>query len=345
MNKGLGLAGFGAFTLALVATVTPAAAQQSVADFYKGKSMEFIIGTSPGGTYDQWVRLMARHMPKYIPGNPNIVPKNMPGGGHIIATNHLYNVSPRDGTVLAMVSRNMPTQELLGHSSVKFKSAEFNWIGSPELTNRMCVSMANAKVKKADQLMTETLVVGGAGSGTAISTTPVLLTKLLGMKFNLVEGYNGGTAVFLGMERGEVDGICQTWAGIESSRPGWIAEKKLNVLFNMERTPIASLGAPSIHSFAKTDEQKAILSFYNSNAELGRPVMTTPGVPADRLAALRKAFDEMVKDKEFQEEAKKQGLDLQVMNWQEVSDVAKVIASTPKAIVDKTVELVGTLGE
>jgi tripartite-type tricarboxylate transporter receptor subunit TctC len=337
------LAGFGA--LAVAGFVTPATAADAVADFYRGKSMEIVIGTSSGGGYDQWARLFARHLPRFIPGNPTIVPKNMPGGGHIVATNYLYNVAPRDGTVLAMVSRNMPTQELLGNQAIKFKTADFNWVGSPESTYRVCVSMADAKVKTGADLLTTELTVGGAGAGTAISTTPVLLEKLLGMKFKMIEGYNGGTAVFLAMERHEVDGICQTWAGIESSRPGWLAEKKVNVLFNMERQPLAGVNAPSIHSFAKTDEQHAILTFYNSNAELGRPIMTTPGVPADRLAALRKAFQDTVKDKEFQEEAKKGGLDLQVMSGEQVAEVAQMIAHTPKAIVDKTIELVGTLGD
>ena len=341
--KYLGLA-----TIAVAASTAPASAQQSVADFYKGKTMEFIVGTSAGGNYDLFARLYARHLPRYLPGSPTIIVRNMPGGGHVIATNHLYNVSPRDGSVLAMVSRNMATQELLGLESIKFKMADFIWLGSPEKTNRICVAMPAAKVKKAADLFTTEITNGGAGAGTAISTTPVLLTKVLGMKFKVVEGYNGGTDVVLNMERGEVEGICQTLAGVEGTRPGWIKDGKFNVLFNLERTPIKGVpgvNAPSIFEFTKTEEQRQILAFYNSNAELGRPVMTTPGVPADRVAALRKAMNEVMKDPAFIEEAKKQALDVDTMTGEEVEAVAKTIAGTPKSVVDKTVEMVGKLGE
>ena len=318
---------------------------QDLASFYRGKTLEFLIGGSPGSVYDQWARLLGRHMGKQLPGNPSFVVRSMPGGGNLVATNFLYNNSPRDGTVVAMVSRDMPTQDALHASTVKFKSLEFGWLGSPELTNRVCVAGEKAHVKKTEDIFTTELVVGGTGAGSAVSTTPMLINQLLGAKFKLVEGYAGGPEVMLAMDRGEVEGICQTVSAIESTRPGWIAQGKLKVLFNMESTPVASFNAPSVHAIAKTDEQRQILSFYNSNVELGRPVLTTPGVPPERLAALRKAFDTMMKDAEFLDEAKRAGFAVHPLTGDQVTDVVKRIMSTPQSIIDKSVALVGKLGE
>ena len=317
----------------------------SLAEFYKGKTLEFLIGGSPGSVYDQWARLLGRHMGRHIPGSPGFIVRSMPGGGNLVATNYLYNNSPRDGTVIAMVSRDMPTQDVLRASTVKFKSLEFGWLGSPELTNRVCVAAERSKVKNAEDLTKYELVVGGTGAGSAVSTTPVLLNALLGAKLKLVEGYAGGPEVMLAMERGEVEGICQTVSAIESTRPGWIAQGKLRVLFNLEKDPLPGSGAPSVQSLMKTDEQRQIVSFYNSNVELGRPVLTTPGVPPERLEALRRAFDTMMKDPEFLDEAKRAGFAVHPLTGEAVSAVVNRIMSTPREIIDKTVTIVGKLGE
>jgi tripartite-type tricarboxylate transporter receptor subunit TctC len=337
------LPGVSALALALASWNAQA---QGVGDFYKGRTIELITGGTPGSVYDNWSRALGRYFTKYLPGNPNVIIRNMPGGGHITATNHIYNQSPRDGTVLGLVSRNMPIAELLGTPMVKFKSAEFNWIGSPELTNRVCMASSSSAVSKAEDLYTTELLTAGSGAGSAVSTTPVLLNKLLGMKFKLVEGYQGGPEIFLAMDRGEVNGLCQTLAAVESTVPGAIQKGRVKVLFNMESKPLPGLGAPSIYQFTKTEEQRQIIAFYNSNAELGRPLMTTPGVPKERLEALRQAFNTMMKDPEFIVEVKKStGSDVRPLTGEEVEAVARRIASTPKHIVDKTIELVGKLGE
>jgi tripartite-type tricarboxylate transporter receptor subunit TctC len=328
-----------------VAAAMPASAQQSVADFYRGKQLEFVTGGAAGNVYDVWVRLLGRHWGKQIPGNPTFLTKNMPGAGHLTATNHVYNQTPRDGTILAMNSRNMVTQDLLEVAAVKFKVTEFAWIGSPELTRRVCVAKAGAKVQKVEDLYNEELQVGGAGAGSAVSNTPVLLNKLLGLKLKLVEGYQTGPQIFLAMERGEVEGVCQTLAAVESTRPGWIKEGKLKILFNMEKDPLPGVNAPSIHSIAKTDEQRAIISFYNSNAELGRPINTTQGVPRERVEALRRSFDATMKDKDFLEDAQKSGVQVEPLTGEQVEAVVKRIMATPKTIVAKTIEIVGSLGE
>jgi tripartite-type tricarboxylate transporter receptor subunit TctC len=327
--------------LVLAAAVPGAVAAQSVADFYKGKQIEFIIGTSSGGSYDLWARLIGRHMGRHIPGKPSFLPKNMPGAGHIKATNYLFNVAPKDGSTIGTFSRNIPTRALLKHPAVKFKPEAFNWIGSPELTNRVCVAKKGAPVQKGEDLFARELIVGGAGAGTAVSTTPAVLRGVLDMKFRVVEGYKGASDVILAIERGEVQGICQTVSGINSSHPGWLKDGKLVVLFNLERKPIPEYKAPSIFSFAKTTEQRQILAFYSSNTELGRPIAAPPGVPADRLTALRRAFDATMKDPAFMAEANKQGFEINALTGEELTERVVELGNTPAAIVDRTEALLG----
>jgi len=257
--------------IAAAGWVAPAKAA-SVADFYKGKKISFIIGTSPGGTYDSWARLMARYWGSHIPGHPSFLAKNLPGAGGIKASNFLFNIAPKDGSVIATFSRNIPTRAILNHPAVKFDPVKFSWLGSPELTNRVCIAMATAKVKTATDLFKHQLLMGGAGAGTSVSTAPNLLRALLGMKFKLIEGYKGAVDVVLAMQRGEVEGICQTYTAFKVGHPGWVEKGKVNVLFNMEPTPIPGTNIPSIFKFIKGKDQRDILSFYSSNIELGRPV-------------------------------------------------------------------------
>lgn len=314
---------------------------QSVADFYKDKTITFIIGSSPGGNYDTWARMMSRHWGRHIPGNPNFVAQNMPGGGHIKAANHLYNLAPKDGTVVGTISRNIPTRAVLNHPAVKYDPVNFNWIGSPELSNRVCIAMAGGKVKTAKDLFENELLVGGAGAGTAVSTTPNLLRGLLGMKFKLIEGYSGATDVVLAMERGEVQGICQTYGAFLQSRPDWVKTGKAHVLFNLESEPIAGTKIPSVFQFATTQEQKTILAFYSSNMEIGRPTLAPPGLPKERVEALRRSFDATMKDPKLVEEARKQGLEVRPLTGEVIQKRIAGLAATPSDLVTKTEKLLG----
>ncbi len=253
-----------AIGLVIAALASPAGAE-SLAQFYKGKYIKFIIGSAPGGNYDTWARLLTRHMGKHIPGNPRFVPQNMPGGGHIKAANYLYNIAPKDGSVIGTFSRNMPTRAILNHPAVRFDPKKFNWLGSPEISNRVCIAMGTAKVKSGEDLFKHQLLVGGAGAGTAVSTTPNVLRALLGMKFKLIEGYANATDVVLAMERGEVEGICQTYGAFDVGHPGWIKSGKVRVLFNLEPNPIPGSNIPTVFKFIKTEQQKKILAFYSSN--------------------------------------------------------------------------------
>jgi tripartite-type tricarboxylate transporter receptor subunit TctC len=303
--------------------------------FYKDRQMRFIIATATGGDYDTWARAISRHMGDHIPGKPTIVPQNMPGGGGITAANYMFNVAPKDGSMIAMIGRNLPNQAVLKLETVKFDPAKFNWIGSPEYVNRVCVAMDTAPVKTAADLLTRELIVGGAGAGTAVSTVPTLLRKLLGLRFNVIEGYGSSTAVILAMEKGEVQGICQTINSLRNSRPGWIESGKMKILFNVEHDPVPELGVPSVYTFVKTEEQKQILDFYSSSVELGRPIVAPPGTPADRIAILRRGFDATMKDPVFLQEASKIGIDINARSGEQLTAIIADLVKTPLSVTEK----------
>jgi tripartite-type tricarboxylate transporter receptor subunit TctC len=329
-----------ALALAALLTCAQGAAGQSVEDFYRGKQVRFVIASDTGGDYDQWARMLARHLGKHLPGKPNFVPVNMPGGGMLTATNYLFNVAEKDGSVIGMIGRNLPNQALLKHASVRFDPLKFNWIGSPELTNRVCVAKEGVPVQKAEDLFQRELIVGGSGAGTAVSTTPVILARLLGMKFKLVDGYPGGQAVLLAMERGEVQGICQSYTSLRGSKPEWFTGGRVKVLFNLERTPLPDAKAPTIYEFVKDEDARRILSLYNSSVEIGRPILAPPGVPADRVEALRRAFDATMKDPELKAEAEKLGLDINALTGEQLSEIITDLMNTPSDIVEKMQALV-----
>jgi tripartite-type tricarboxylate transporter receptor subunit TctC len=322
----------------LTALCAPAAAD-AIEDFYRGKQVKFIISSATGGDYDQWSRMIARFLGKHIPGNPIIVPQNMPGAGQITATNHLFNTAAQDGTVIGMIGRNLPNDALMKKEGVRFDPLKFNWLGSPELTNRVCAVVDTAPVKKAEDLFQNEVLVGGAGSGTALSTTPVLLQRLLGMKFKLIEGYGNSQAVLLAIERGEVQGICQTYSSLRSSRPEWFSSGKLKVLFNTERHPLEGLNAPTVFDFVKNEDQRKVLSLYTSSVELGRPIVAPPNVPKERVEALRKAVADTLKDPELLEESKKAGMEMTYVSGPEIASLIADLMSTSPEIVDKMKEL------
>ena len=328
-----------AATAALLMAFNSSAWADPVADFYRGKQVRFIISSATGGDYDQWSRMIVRFLSKHMPGNPTFIPQNMPGGGQIIATNHLFNAAAQDGTVIGMIGRNLPNDALLKKEGVRFDPLKFNWLGSPELTNRVCVAMEGAPAQKAQDLFQHELLVGGAGAGTALSTTPVLLQRLLGMKFRLVEGYGSSSGVLLALERGEVQGICQTYSSLRGSKPDWFASGKLKVLFNTERHPIPGVNAPSVFDFVKTEEQRKVLALYTSSVEFGRPIVAPPNVPKERVAALRKALADTLKDPELLDEAKKQGMEMTYVSGEELEKLIADLMSTSPEIVDKMREM------
>jgi len=329
-------------TLALIAcccmAATPLSAQ-SLADFYKGKQIRMVVGTEAGQDYDTWARLVARHMRQYLPGNPVFVVENMPGAGSLIAANHLYNKAAQDGTTLGMVSRNIPNYALMRQPNANYDPLRFNWIGSPEITHRGCYARADAGIKSPEDLFVRELVVGGDGAGTALTETPLLLKNLLGMKFKVIDGYKGATAVILAMERGELEGICQTTSAFQGTAQHLLDDGTFRILFTTEREPVPELKVPTVFAYAKTDEQRMILDIHAASLELGRPILAPPNVPADRVAALRRAFDAAMQDRALLEEARQMKLTVEARSGEAIAAAISTVAELPAELTAKAARM------
>jgi tripartite-type tricarboxylate transporter receptor subunit TctC len=318
-----------------LAALTARAPAQAPDQFYKGKQIRLIVGTAAGQDYDSWARLIARHLPRFLPGNPAVIVENMPGAGHILATNYLFNLAPRDGTAIGMVSRNMTEAAVMHLPNVRFEPARFNWIGSPELNHRVLFVNVASGFDKVSDLFERELIVGTPGGAQGVSAAPILLKNLMHMRLKIIQGYHSPGDVILAMGRREVDGVVQTLGAPDGARRQWIESGQMRVMFNMEHERLAGLDAPTIFEFARTEEERQVLAFFSSSMELGRPLMAPPGVPAARVAQLRAAFDAVVKDPAFLQEAAAMGFEVTPQSGDEIAARVAAAIATPKAIVDE----------
>jgi tripartite-type tricarboxylate transporter receptor subunit TctC len=328
MNKAAALA------LGLLALALPARAQ-TADTFYKGKQIRFIVGTAAGQDYDSWSRLIGRHMTRFIPGNPTFVVENMPGAGHILATNYLFNLAPRDGTVIGMVSRNITEAYMMKLPNVRFDPGKFNWIGSPELNHRVLFVNAASGFDKVADLYQRELIIGAPGGAQGVTAAPILLKNLLHMRLKIIQGYHSPGDVILAMARREVDGIVQSVGAPEGARRQWIESGQLRVLFSMEHERVAGLDAPTIFEFINTEQQRQVLAFFSSSMELGRPLMAPPGVPPERVARLRAAFDATMKDTAFLQEAAAMGFEVMPQDGEQIAAGVADVMATPRNIIDE----------
>jgi len=312
---------------------------QSPADFYKGKQLRLIVGTEAGQDYDTWARLLARHMRQYIPGNPAIVVENMPGAGSLIGTNYLYNKAPQDGSALGLVSRNIPNYAIMRQPNANYDPLKFNWIGSPEITHRGCYARSDTGIKAPEDLFARERVVVGDGAGTALTETPALMRNLLGMKFKVIDGYKGATGVILAMERGELEGICQTTTAFAGTAQRLLDDGTFRILFTTEREPVPELKVPTVFAYAKTEEQRQILQVHASSLELGRPFLAPPNVPSERVAALRQAFDATMKDPSFLAEAKQMNLQVEARTGEAIAAAIRSVAALPPELIAKAAQM------
>ena len=325
-------------TLALVAPAFfQAAAADPVEDFYKGKNLEMVVPTSPGGDYDIRGRLVARHIGRFIPGNPNIVARNMPGGLGVAAANYLARVAPRDGTVLHAIFQNMPVLQAIGAQGVEFDVRRFGWIGNTTNSPNVINSWHTTGIKTIQDVMTRELVVGAPGAASTSYIYPAALNALVGTKFKIVAGYPGGNDVNLAMEKGEVGGRgSNSWASWKSGHPHWLAEKKVTILvqIGLQRAPDLP-DVPLMLELAKNDEDRQVLTFMSADMGISRAFVTTYDVPAARLDALRNAFDKMIRDPDFMAEADKMKMDISPSNGLEAQKVAESMLSTPPNILQR----------
>jgi tripartite-type tricarboxylate transporter receptor subunit TctC len=317
---------------------SPASAQPSVESFYKDKRVRMLVGYGVGTGNDLYLRLLARHIGKYIPGRPTMVPENMPGAGGIVMFNYLYNVAPRDGTVIAHPSRSLVTEPLYGNAQARYDALKFGWLGSINRDVATCITWSKSGIASIEDAKRREVAVGSTGASAESNYFPKLLNAVLGTRFKTVLGYPDSGAVGIAMERGELDGYCSfTWAAIKSARPNWLENKQINVILQLSMSKHPELpDVPLVADLARDEASRQIFTLAFGAQKMGRPVATTPGVPSERLAALRQAFDATMRDRDFQEDAKRNGLEAEgSITGAEVDTVLRDIYATPKSIVQR----------
>jgi tripartite-type tricarboxylate transporter receptor subunit TctC len=323
--------------LALSGLASSTVAADPIEDFYRGKSISMIIATAPGGDYDLRARLVARHIGRHIPGNPTVVPRNMPGGVGIQAMNYMANVAPKDGTTIHAIMQNMSTHQALGGTGVEFDTRKFFWIGNTTDTPNVINSWHTTDIRTIQDVMKRELVVGAPGQATNSVYYPKALNELVGTKFKIVSGYPGGNAVNLAMERGEVGGRgSNSWASWKATKPDWLRDKKIFMLVQiaLKRDPELA-DVPTMIELAKSDQDKAVMTFLSADVPIARSYVTNPGVPAERVQALRRAFDATMKDPQLLAEAAKLHMDLRPTTGEESQRYADLIANTPANVLAK----------
>jgi tripartite-type tricarboxylate transporter receptor subunit TctC len=335
-------------TMALVALVSigsaltaPPAAAQSVADFYRGRQITFMVGSSPGGGYDAIARLVARHLVNHIPGNPGAIVQNTPGGGSLTMTNRIYRVAPQDGTVVGLVQRGVLLAQLTKQPNVQFEVSKLHWIGSVSPETSLVVAWNTAPVKTAQDLFSQQLIVGGTGATSDLEASARLLNATIGTKFKIVSGYPGQGDVSLAMERGEIQGTADwSWSEIKARHADYLEGKKITLLLQNALHKAPDLpDVPLTMDFIKDDTDRKVAQLYLGLKEVARPILAAPGVPADRLAALRTAFMMLKDDADFKADAEKTGIEVDPTPAEKIDEYVKLAASASPEVVRRLSEI------
>ena len=303
---------------------------------YRWNSLTIITSTGAGGTYDLIARLVARYMPKYLPGNPTAIVQNMPGGGNVLATNFMYTIAPKDGTTIATVHNAMPVHQMLGGQGVRFDAGQFEWLGSTGPENEVILVWHTTGIRTFEELQKREVILGGTGAGSGIVIIPRLMNALLGTKFKIVTGYKSSEDINIALQRGEVEARAFSLSSITAQRGDWLRDKKITIL--------AQVGAKRAHEIpdvplalelAKSEEDRQVFKLVSASQGLGRPFVAPPGVPADRLAILRTALAATFKDKAFLADAEKLQLDIDAMSANEVTQLIRETVNAPANVIAK----------
>jgi tripartite-type tricarboxylate transporter receptor subunit TctC len=310
---------------------------QEAADFYRGKPIDLDIGYSVGGGYDLYARLIARRLGGHIPGNPTVVPKNVEGAGSLRLANYLYSAAPSDGTVIGAISRGAAFDPLLDERGASFDGSKFSWIGSANNEVSVCVASASSGIAKFEDLFIRPLTIGSTGAADDTYQFPALVNAVLGTKFKIVTGYPGGNDLTLALERGEVQGRCGwSWSSVKTTRPHWVERGRIIILVQMALSKHPDLpNVPLIMDLAKTDQQRQIFKMIFARQTMGRPYAAPPGVPADRLAALRKGFMDTMTDKEFLDDAEQNKFEINPVSGEDLESLVREVYRTPPEVVRK----------
>jgi tripartite-type tricarboxylate transporter receptor subunit TctC len=309
---------------------------------FKDKTITIVTSAGPGGTHDLVARVLSRYMPKYLDGHPSMIVQNMPGGGNILATNYMYTLAPRDGTSIAVVSNVIPLHQVIDNRGVRYDVRKFNWLGSIGGKNDVVFALRSAGVLTLDDLKKKELALGGSGPGSNFVVIPTVMNEMLGTKFKIIMGYKSSHDIFLAMERGEIQARDGTYGSIVTTYPGWLKDNKL-VFFvqnGLKRDPVLA-DVPLLLEFARSDEERALLTLIAAPAPLGQPYLAPPGVPEDRVALLRKAFAAAMNDKGFVSDAAKLKVDVDLVSAEEVTALVDNTVNASPAVVEKARAIMG----
>ncbi len=332
-------------TTAVAATTLLACASGAAAeDFYAGKTIKLLIGGNPGGGYDIYARTLARHLVRHLPGNPEIVPMNMPGAGSAKAASYMATIAPKDGTEIGAIFPGAVMEPLLG-SKTKFSydPSKFQFLGTLANSTRMCVTFQTSKTKTFADAQKRKTVLGASQAGGSTRDYAYMLNNLAGAKFDIVSGYKGSVDILIALERGEVEGLCgYDWSSLRTQRPNWVRDHKINYLLQASVEPDASLtkmGVPSIWKFITDPKDRRVAELIVSQQIFGRPYFVPAGTPPDRVATLRRAFAATIKDPEFLADAKKSRIDIEPLTGERVQQVVEKLFASPRNVVERAAEV------
>jgi tripartite-type tricarboxylate transporter receptor subunit TctC len=302
---------------------------EDAADFYRGKTINLYIGVNVGGGYDFVARLLTRYMKAHIPGNPTIVPQNMIGAGGIKMANYMYSIAPQDGTAIGMFPATLIAVQAVGIDGVAYDANKFSWLGSPGTSPETLAVWHTTGVHTIEEARHKQLTVAGSNPGAATFIFPRMLNELIGTRLKLVQGYQGNSTMIVAMERGEVDAVSNAWESWKSLSPDWLTDKKINILVQTE-PKAKDLNVPSVQELARNDDDRRVMDIIVSGDALGKPLAAAPNVPADRVKALRDAFDATLKDPEFLAAASEAKLEIGPISGVQLQERIEKLLATPK---------------
>ncbi len=317
-----------------------AATTKAQDSLYAEKTIKVIVGFAPGGGYDIYARVLARHLPQHILGAPKVIVTNMPGAGSLTLANYIFNVAPKDGTEIGSIETVTPFEAFFRGAGVRFDPSQFSWIGALNSEMTTCIVWHESKIKSFQDLFNIEATFGGAGPGAASGTEPKIVNSVLGTKMKLISGYPGTADIFLAMERGELDGVCGIgWTTLISTRGDWFNQRKLSVIVQNAVKRHSSLpDTPLLSEFAKTEDQKSLLTLLASPQRIGRPYIAPPGLSADRVEVLRNAFEATTRDKAFLDEAQKLKVAINFVTGKEMESVFADIAKMDQSLIEAMIK-------
>jgi tripartite-type tricarboxylate transporter receptor subunit TctC len=332
--------------LAALVVLSNSASAQSIEDFYKSNPITMLVGSGAGGGYDVYARTFARYWTNHIPGHPAIIPKNMPAAAGLAAASTLYNGAERDGSVIGAFTNGAAMDPLFGNPGAHYDALRFNWLGSIGKLENVCFTWHTSPVKTIADARARDVIVAAASATSNSAIVPKMLNALLGTRFTVVAGYDTSSGLTMAVERGEADGICGlSWSTIKASRPHWIADNSLNVIVQMGLAKLRDLpDVPSALDLIDDAGNKQVMELILMRQEAGRPFAAPPGAPADRVAALRQAFEETLADPDFLAEAAKAQLEIEPMTGDAIEKMLAKAYAAPKPIVERAAALVYPAG-